>query len=208
MPPQPKIDELLNKYKKRLGKELNLRPEAQIGQPVFSREYQQFKKEYLAKRLSWYEKACNLSEKILRLTPDKKKADEIQEAIDVVHLDVTPTGTFSFAILAPILIILLGSLISFGLFQAFFFVMFFFAAGLLLIYPLMRMPSFLANNWRMKASNQMVLCVFYVVTFMRHTSNLELALEFAAEHLAPPLSLDLKKVLWDVETQKYESIKE
>ena len=54
----------------------------------------------------------------------------------------------------------------------------------------------------------MVLCIFYVVTFMRHTSNLEMALEFAAEHLSPPLSFDLKKVLWDVETEKYESVKE
>jgi hypothetical protein len=50
--------------------------------------------------------------------------------------------------------------------------------------------------------------VFYVVTYMRHTSNIENALEFAADHLAPPLSLDLKKVLWDVETEKYESVKE
>ena len=74
--------------------------------------------------------------------------------------------------------------------------------------PLANYPFFRANNWRMQASNQMVLCIFYVVTFMRHTSNLEMALEFAAEHLSPPLSFDLKKVLWDVETEKYESVKE
>ena len=43
---------------------------------------------------------------------------------------------------------------------------------------------------------------------MRHTSNIENAIGFAADHLAPPLSLDLKKVLWDVETEKYESVKE
>jgi len=43
---------------------------------------------------------------------------------------------------------------------------------------------------------------------MRHTSNLEGAIAFAAEHIAPPLSLDLKKILWDVESEKYESIKE
>ncbi|MCG2719710.1 MAG: hypothetical protein L6266_03175, partial [Nanoarchaeota archaeon] len=41
-----------------------------------------------------------------------------------------------------------------------------------------------------------------------HTSNLELAINFASEHIAPPLSLDLKKILWDVETEKYASIKE
>jgi len=54
----------------------------------------------------------------------------------------------------------------------------------------------------------MIECIFYVVTYMRHTSNLELAINFAAEHLAPPLSIDLKKVLWDVETGKHETMKE
>jgi hypothetical protein len=54
----------------------------------------------------------------------------------------------------------------------------------------------------------MVLCIFYIVTYMRHTSNLELAINFASEHINPPLSLDLKKILWDVETEKYDSIKE
>ncbi len=74
--------------------------------------------------------------------------------------------------------------------------------------PLVKLPDFIANNWRMKASNQMVLCIFYIVTYMRHTSNLELAINFASEHINPPLSLDLKKVLWDIETETYDSIKE
>jgi len=43
---------------------------------------------------------------------------------------------------------------------------------------------------------------------MRHTSNLELAIRFSAEHLSPPLSTDLKKVVFDVETQVYDNIKE
>ena len=70
------------------------------------------------------------------------------------------------------------------------------------------MPFYFANNWRMKASNQMVLCIFYIVTYMRHTSNLELAVDFAAEHLSPPLSLDMKKVIWDIETNKFGSLKD
>ena len=43
---------------------------------------------------------------------------------------------------------------------------------------------------------------------MRHTSNLEHAVDFAAEHLPPPLSLDLKKIIWNVETGKYDTVKE
>jgi len=106
----------------------------------------------------------------------------------------------------PIAVLILGALFSL-LIGSFFFILIFIVFSITLIVVLNRLPSFLANNWRMKASNQMVLCIFYVVTFMRHTSNLENAIEFASEHLSPPLSLDLKKVIWDVEAGKYESVK-
>ena len=54
---------------------------------------------------------------------------------------------------------------------------------MLRIIPLQKLPYYLANSWRMKASNQMVLCVFYVVTYMRHTSNLENAIDFASHYI-------------------------
>jgi hypothetical protein len=207
--PDPKesaINELMQKYKTKLTEQLELKE--LISKPVFSREYKQFKKEYLPKRLTFYEKACNFSGKILKISPGAKKAPLLQEAINISHLDITPVGTTSFAILAPLCVILFGSVISFIIFNSMFFVVFFLLAGAVMISPLSNLPFFIANNWRMKASNQMVLCIFYVVTFMRHTSNLELAVRFAADHLDPPLSLDFKKILWDVETEHYESIKE
>jgi len=207
LPNEEEVEGLLRKYKQRLKKELNVTPE-NFGKPSFSREYTEFKKEYVPKRLGFYEKACKISEKILKIKPDKKKEPLIQEAINISHLEVTPSGVISFSIFGPILLILFGSIISFAAFNSLFFVVFFLLAGLIIIGPLANFPFFIANSWRMKASNQMVLCIFYIVTFMRHTSNLELAIDFAAEHLSPPLSLDLKKVMWDVETQKYESIKE
>ncbi|MBD3354871.1 hypothetical protein GF361_02710, partial [Candidatus Woesearchaeota archaeon] len=203
----PEIEALMQKYKQKIGKELNISPQP-AAKNIVSREYVQFRKEYVPKRLSYYEKACNFSGNILKLGPGKEKSQEMQEAINTAHLETTPVGVISFAVLAPIVTILLGSLISFMIFQSMFFIFFFLIVGLILIFPLMKMPFFIANNWRMKASNQMVLCIFYVVTFMRHTSNIEHALNFAADHLAPPLSLDLKKVLWDVETQRYDSVKE
>ena len=158
--------------------------------------------------LTLYEKLCNLSEKILKIKPDKKHWQILQESINISHLNVTPAGTTSFSYLAPIFIILFGSLISYAIFNSMFFIFFFFLTGILILRPLAKLPEFIANNWRMKASNQMVLCIFYVVTYMRHTSNIENAIEFASEHVAPPLSLDLRKVLWDVETEKYPSVKE
>ena len=208
MPSQSKKEEmkdLVEYYKRQMEKELG----ARTYQPkISSKEYQDFKQDFMPRHLTLYEMMCNISEKILHVKPDKKKEVEMQENIDISHLNITPTGALSFSFFMPIIVILFGSLLSFLVFQSMFFIFFFFIIGLSLIKILGGFPDYIANNWRMKASNQMVLCVFYVVTYMRHTSNLEHALEFAADHLAPPLSLDLKKVLWDVETEKYGNVKE
>jgi len=182
-----------------------------------SRQYQEFKKQWLPKNLSLYEKACEFSEKLLKITPDAKEAAQIKEAVDICHLNITPAGVKSFAFVGPLALIIGVTLLSFlpmafdanaNAASSMFFVIFAVVIGAILYIPLNNLPQFLASNWRMKASNQMVLSVFYMVTYMRHTSNLENAIDFAAEHLPPPLSLDFKKIIWDVETQKYRNIKE
>ena len=88
----------------------------------------------------------------------------------------------------------------------FFFIIFGIILAATMFIPFTKLPMIISNIWRMKASNQMVLSVFYVVTYMRHTPNLELAIDFAAEHLSPPLSLDFKKVIWDIETGKFDNV--
>src|SRR3989338_1906303 len=192
---------LMLKYKHRLEFELGTKPEFN-PKKITSREYQQFKADYLQKKLGTYEELCKISEKFLRVKPDEKKAALLQEAIDITHMNVTPSGVVSFSLLLPIFIIVFGSMFFFLVFQSFFFIVFFMIVSIFMIKPIGNIPIYLANTWRLKTSNQMVLCSFYVVTYMRHTSNLENAIGFASEHLGHPLSLDLKKVLWDVETEK------
>lgn len=202
-----KLLSLMELYKKHLEKELGTKAEDIKIKPI-TREYKEFKADFLPKHMTLYEKFCNLSEKLLKVKPDAKRAAEIQEAIEITHLGITPAGSVSFSYLMPIMAAVFGSLFAFVVFQSMFFVFLFLIGALLMIRPLGRLPEFMANNWRLKASNQMVLSIFYTVTYMRHTSNLEKAIEFASQHLAPPLSLDLKKVLWNVETEKYSSVKE
>ncbi len=173
-----------------------------------SKEYLEFKKENMPRHLSWYEKAANYTERMFKMKVDPKKAAKLQEAIDMCHLRITPAGAVSFSVLLPMVLMLVGTFVSFIFFGSTFFGVFFLITGAVLINPLQKIPYYFAAEWRMAASNQMVLCIFYVVTYMRHTSNLEKAIEFASEHLSPPLSLDLRKVLWDVETEKFESVKE
>jgi len=203
--------QIIRKYKERLERELGTLP---THYSIKSKDYETFRTQFAKKKHTWYEKACRFTENIAKIQPDKKKLPELEESLRVAHLQVTPTGATSFALLAPLVIIFIGVLLStVGSMiltgeMSLFFVFFFVITGVALIYPLLNIPKFWANNWRLRASNEMVLCIFYVVTYMRHTSNLENALLFASQHLNGPLALDLKKVLWDVESGKYSTVKE
>ncbi len=199
--------DLIEKYRKKIEAEIGPTVEKQDKQ-IITKEYLEFKKEYLHGHLTFYEMLCNLSEKLVKINPDKKKEEEIKEAINICHLNITPVGVTSFAMVAPLLLIVVMSAISILFLKSFFFVLFFIILGVSIISPLGKLPMFIANSWRLKASNQMVLCIFYIVTYMRHTSNLELAIRFASDHIAQPLSLDLKKIVWNIETERYSTIKE
>ncbi len=199
--------DLIQKYKEKLKQQLELQA-YKPSNKIFSKEYQTFRKEILPPQMNLYEKLCKLAQKIMKPKVNPEKAAKIQAAINTCHLQITPNSVISLSILLPTTIMILGVLISLTLFGSMFFTLFSITIGLTLMALLGKIPQYMANIWRMKSSNQMVLCVFYIVTYMRHTSNLERAIQFASEHLAPPLSLDLKKILWDVETEKYENIKE
>jgi hypothetical protein len=220
------LDEIRNKYESRLLKDFSGEDSASSRKgrnpseekeetSIISTDYYHFKKESIPGHMTVYESLCNFSEHVLGMSPDKAKIPELEESIKICHLQVTPKGVTSFSILAPVVVALALILVTFVVPAAlypgsgsYFFVFFGLFVALAMIIPLQKLPIFLANSWRMKASNQMVLCIFYVVTYMRHTSNLERAISFSADHLAPPLSMDLKKVLWDVESEKFSSLKE
>lgn len=205
------MDKFQQELNQQLGSSQQIKLEEETGKeikPVMSREYAQFKSEYMPAHLTIYEKACNIIEKFVKLTPSQKKKEILEDAIKVCHLNITPTAANTLAIIAPTAIGLFAAAVSFIITNGIFFPAFFIILGAATIKPLGNISINAAAKIRMDAGSQMVLSLFYVVTYMRHTSNLELAIDFAAEHLAPPLSMDFKKILWDVETQKYESIKE
>src|SRR3989338_7883197 len=105
MPEEEKVKELIAKYKQELGRKLT---EKQIAAaPVTTKEYQEFKKEFMPAHMTLYEKMCNLSEKIFKLKPDAKTEPKIQESISICHLNITPTGSVSFAYLGPLIFILI-----------------------------------------------------------------------------------------------------
>ena len=175
---------------------------------IVSSNYRDFKRENLPRHLSLYEQLCNRAERVLRINPGKKKADEIRGYISLCHLDSSPTGAMSLAVIVAAIVAVLGGAVAILVVHSLLMASYALGMALFSYAALVKAPEFLANNFRLAASNQMVQCVFYIATFMRHTSNLELAIRFSADRLTPPLALDLKKILWDVETDKYDSIKE
>ncbi|MBT4540025.1 hypothetical protein HOC35_00790 [Candidatus Woesearchaeota archaeon] len=207
------VQDLLERYKGKLESELGPTVKGS-DKPITSADYETFRKEMMPASASIYEKLCGFSGKLIKLKPDKKESDQLQESIDTAHLKVDPAGTTSFSILAPVTIGLLGVML--GIFipgllgkpSSTFFIVVSLLTAAILMFPLRNYPNVIATTFRMKASNEMILCIFYLVTYMRHTPNLELAIKFAADHLTGPLSLDLRKVLWDVETQKYNNVKD
>ncbi len=195
-----RMDEIIQRYRKLVS--------MQKAAGVRSEEYEEFRKHYLPQSMSLYEKLCRQAE-FLGIRPDEKTAAHLERILERAHLQVTPVGVYSAAILYPALLIAFGLLITAIFFQDILgFLIPFLLIYAILVSVMLKLPEQYAHAMRLKATNQMVQAVFYMVSFMRHTSNLELALEFAADRIAPPLALDLKKVLWDAASGRYETVKE
>ena len=102
------VDDILKKYKGKFksAEDLSVAVSNFEENPDFSREYVLFKRELLGKRVGLYEGLCNSFGKILQVKPGKKDEKEIQNAIDMAHLNVisgTSTGFAVFVVFTGIL---------------------------------------------------------------------------------------------------------
>ena len=117
-------------------------------------------------------------------------------------MNTTPSATVSLSLFVFLFFVLVTG-VSWTITGSTFIALYGVIMSFLIMVATLKLPDFFANSRRLQASNQMVNCIFYLASFLRHTSNFELAIRFAAERLAAPLSLDMKKVLWDTQTNKY-----
>ena len=205
-------DDILKKYDTKLKEKIDS-DSFVLSDRAFSREYEIFRNELLNVNERMYEKFAKFFGRFLDIRPKEKDYEKLKDSIRITHLHISPEDATAFGIISGLGIILIGILVFvLNLFLAgkllFMLPTIFVLAGAFLIKPISYMPNYFANKWRLEASNQMVLCILYVVIYMRHTSNLEHAIKFAGEHVGMPLSLDLRKIFWDVETGKYSTIKE
>src|SRR3989344_9580768 len=98
-------DEILRRYKEEISRKVSFNDQEFFPDENFSIEYKVFRKENLEKHLSRYENFCNFSEKILKVSPNKKDIPSINEAINRLQLEITPEGAMSFAVLVGLSVI-------------------------------------------------------------------------------------------------------
>src|SRR3989344_176201 len=208
----PEIRKIIEKYERKLGSQVNLDNSQYGSSEEISREYSRFKDDMIP-QISRYERMCKSLGNILKVRVKQNDALRIQRYLDIAHLDVTPSQAFGLAFVSFIIVFFLGILATAVIYVftgniSLSFILLLFLASIFVFYYSYSTPSRLANKWRLKASSQMVPCILYIVAYMKHTSNLERAIQFVSQNLPAPLSLDFKKVFWDVETGRFPTVKE
>ncbi|MDO8517625.1 MAG: hypothetical protein Q7S33_05885 [Nanoarchaeota archaeon] len=205
-----KTEDILNKYGARIEREMKGAPEPNIKQ--FSSSYVKFRQE-MTPTFTAYEKWCKVLGNIFKVNVSQKDKIKLEKNISIAHLDLTSSEVFVFSIVVLFLSFFGGLLFFVALYWltnsfSFMFLFLVLLVSMFLFYFSYTMPQRLALQWRLKASSQMVPAILYIIIYMKHTSNLEKAIAFAAEHLQPPLSMDFRKIFWDVEVGKFSKIKD
>lgn len=164
-------------------------------------EYRRFlETEYYNRRFSLYEKVCNFFGSVkIPLTP--RSEAKFKDDINFCHLRVTPSTVLSTAMFLPVVIffILSGIFFVLGIFSPVM-VLMLAVLSLVLFYYLYSYTRFLTKYFRAKAAAEMSLAIIYMSISLKVNANLESAVAFAATNLSGPLGLDLRKILWDMET--------
>ena len=200
-------DEILKKYGNKLDSQINSFSQAQN----YSQDYIKFKQETIPE-ISKYKNWADSLGNFIKLKISQKERAKIQRSLNIAHLNIDASQSMSLAVTLVLIVFILTVFITAAviIFTGKFPLLFVFLSlitAVFVYYYVYTMPKRLANIWRLKASSQMVPAILYVVVYMKHTSNLERAIEFASEHLEPPLALDFKKIFYDVEIGKYSTIK-
>jgi len=207
MVPSTDVSKIIKKYSAKLSSDLE--------STKYSSDYKTFKEEMIP-RLSSYEKWTKTLGDIISIKVAENDRKKIQKYLDIAHLEATASQSLTLSIVALFTIFLATLLICTSIFlinpstdlsNLMLFGFLGLIASLFVFYYTYSMPQRLANAWRLKASSQMVPAILYVVVYMKHTSNLERAIEFASQHLEGPLALDFKKIFYNVQIGKFSTIK-
>lgn len=180
--------------------------EETFGTQAVSQEYAEFRKESRIRESTLFEQMCNWCGQTVPISPDGDAKKQLESDLEICNIHTTPEGITSFSLVFPLAILLILVPLIYVLTGNVSLIVFALLFILAMIIPLQQYVPFKAQTARLEAGNQMILGVFYIATYMRHTSNLERAIEFASLHMPSPLNQELRKVLWDIETQRFDTV--
>ena len=170
-----------------------------------SYDYEKFREEKISKINSFYERSCNFCAKYIKIAPDKKLKESYEKSIYNSHLNCSSVGVMSFTFILTFIVFFVGTFIFLLFSNIIGGGIIFLSFGVYFISN--NIPFFIEKRVKAKANSQVILSIFYLVAYMRFSSNFERAVIFAANHLDAPLSLDFKRVLWEINNAKYPNIK-
>src|SRR3989344_192521 len=210
-------DDILKKYGAKIERQMKGFNSNNPPNPEFSKSYTEFR-ESMSHEFGRYERWCKSLGNLFTIKVGEKDRKRISKAIETARLDLTPSEVVVFStvilfgiIFGGILATVAGWLLfTEGTFDSFPLMMLFliFITSIFLFFYSSGAPERLAMKWRLKASSQIVPAILYIVIYMKHTSNFEKAIAFAAEHLQSPLADDFRKIFYDVEVGRFSTIKE
>ena len=205
-------DDILKKYGAKIEKQMKGYDESSGVTKKFGKSYEQFKGSMLPE-FSRYERWCKSMGSVFKMKIAEKDKTKIDRDIEIAHLNVSASEVMVFSTMLLLLTLFGGALLTVAIWflgGPFSLMLLFlvFILAIFLFFFASKTPERLAMRWRLKASSQMVPAILYIVIYMKHTSNFEKAVSFASEHLQPPLSLDFRKIFWDVEVGKFSTIKD
>ncbi len=170
--------------------------------------YKKFKEEEKELfKLNIFEKLCKFSYKYLKTKAPKSIKNKLDNPIYMSSLKVNPNEIFSllissfsasFLLLLPLLFILefpTNILLILG-FPAF------------IAYNILTYPLLYSDMIRIKAGNETVDIILYMIIYLSLNPVFEKAVQFAAINCYGPLGKDFKKIMWDIEIGNYTTVKE
>lgn len=183
-----------------------------------SREYDQKKIEELARTYTpkkidqknsekrpLFERMCNFAESKVRLKAPKKTYEKLNESIMMTELRITPNGVYSLTALLffgtliitlPLLLLPLGFKYILPL------------TAFILAYFTYTYPSYLATVTKIRASDESIKTILYMVIYLRFNPQIENAFAFAAEHCHGPIGKDIREILWGLETGQFYELRQ
>ena len=176
--------------------------------PPSSREFKNYVEEenYAAQKGSFFERKVKKYGRLIDVNVPENMQKKLADSLLVTDMDIVPKEVFSFAVV--VFLAILGLiLIPFLFVDLSMKVMLLSLPALISLY-IITYPNFIAEITKIRAADESIKVVLYMVIYLRLNPNMIGAVEFAANHCSGPLGKDLKKMLWDIQMRKYTNLNE